>query len=187
MRNESSLVVKSRVSPVNETFTVCVRSSGLMRSGMWTLSHCGPVWSNGSAREKGRPLRTAATPRCTTSAVMRLRVPRWSSSPQRPRLETRAANFSSSGVSGMAARYLACVSLPGGRRMPAETDPHRCTLMAWPPDVPQCIYTPEQLEPARDAYAEIARAIARFEPVALAVAPSDLDGAKARVDGSVEL
>jgi agmatine deiminase len=71
--------------------------------------------------------------------------------------------------------------------MPAETDPHRCTLMAWPPDVPQCIYTPDQLEPARDAYAEIAGAIARFEPVVLAVAPDDLDDAKDRVGDSVEL
>jgi agmatine deiminase len=71
--------------------------------------------------------------------------------------------------------------------MPAETDPHRCTLMAWPPDVPQCIYTPEQLEPARDMYAEIARTIARYEPVVLAVAPGDVDGAKARVDDAVEL
>jgi agmatine deiminase len=71
--------------------------------------------------------------------------------------------------------------------MPAETDPHRCTLMAWPPDVPQCIYTPDQLEPARDVYAEIARAIARFEPVVLAVAPDDVDAAKARVGDAVDL
>jgi len=71
--------------------------------------------------------------------------------------------------------------------MPAETDPHRCTLMAWPPDVPQCIYAAEQLEPARDAYAEVARAIARFEPVVLAVAPADVDAAKARVGDAVEL
>ena len=33
--------------------------------------------------------------------------------------------------------------------MPAETEPHRRTLIAWPPDVPQCIFTPDQLEPAR--------------------------------------
>ena len=44
--------------------------------------------------------------------------------------------------------------------MPAETEPHRSTLMAWPPDVPQCIYTPDQLEPARLAYARVVRAIA---------------------------
>lgn len=71
--------------------------------------------------------------------------------------------------------------------MPAETDPHRCTLMAWPPDVPQCIYTPDQLEPARDVYAEIARAVSRFEPVVLAVAPEDVEDAKIRVGDAVEV
>jgi len=71
--------------------------------------------------------------------------------------------------------------------MPAETDPHRCTLMAWPPGVPQCIFTAEQLEPARDVYAEIARTIARYEPVVLAVAPDDVDDAKTRVGDSGDL
>ena len=61
--------------------------------------------------------------------------------------------------------------------MPAETEPHRRTLMAWPPDVPQCIYTPDQLEPARLAYAQIAREIARHEPVTLVVHPDDLASA----------
>ena len=61
--------------------------------------------------------------------------------------------------------------------MPAETDPHRCTLVAWPPDVPQCIYTPDQLEPARVAHAEIVRAIAEHEPVTLVVRPGDVDSA----------
>jgi agmatine deiminase len=87
----------------------------------------------------------------------------------------------------MAARYRAVVSHSGDRRMPAETDPHRCTLMAWPPDVPQCIYSAEQLEPARDAYAEIARTIARFEPVVLAVAPDDVDDAKTRAGDGVDV
>jgi agmatine deiminase len=59
--------------------------------------------------------------------------------------------------------------------------------MAWPPGVPQCIFTAEQLEPARDVYAEIARTIARFEPVVLAVTPDDVDDAKARVDDAVDL
>jgi agmatine deiminase len=61
--------------------------------------------------------------------------------------------------------------------MPAETDPHRCTLVAWPPDVPQCIYTPDQLEPARLAHAEIVRAVAEHEPVTLVVRPGDVDSA----------
>ena len=71
--------------------------------------------------------------------------------------------------------------------MPAETDPHRCTLMAWPPDVPQCIYTPDQLEPARAAYAEIADAIAAYEPVTLVARPADAAGARARVGNGVDV
>jgi agmatine deiminase len=62
--------------------------------------------------------------------------------------------------------------------MPAETEPHRCTLVAWPPDVPQCIYTPDQLEPARVAHAGIVRAIAEHEPVTLVVHPGDVDSAR---------
>ena len=65
--------------------------------------------------------------------------------------------------------------------MPAETESHGRTLMAWPPDVPQCIYTPDELEPARAAYAEIVRAIAAFEPVTLVVGPDDVPGATTRV------
>jgi agmatine deiminase len=71
--------------------------------------------------------------------------------------------------------------------MPAETEPHRCTLMAWPPDVPQCIYTPDQIEPARAVYAEIARVIASFEPVLVAVAPDDVPSARRGLGDAVEL
>jgi agmatine deiminase len=71
--------------------------------------------------------------------------------------------------------------------MPAETDPHRRTLMAWPPDVPQCIFTPEQLEPARRAYADVARAIAAYEPVTLVVHPDDLTSATGLVGDVVEI
>jgi agmatine deiminase len=87
----------------------------------------------------------------------------------------------------MGARYLAVVSLPGGSRMPAETEPHERTLMAWPPDVPQCIYTPDQLQPARAAYADIARAIAAHEPVTLVVRPDDVASAVELVGDAVEI
>jgi agmatine deiminase len=94
----------------------------------------------------------------------------------------------------MSARYLAVVSLPSvgvslpaGCRMPAETEPHRRTLMAWPPDVPQCIFTPDQLEPAREAYAEIVRAIAGFEPVTLVTRPDDVANALAHVGDAAEI
>jgi agmatine deiminase len=71
--------------------------------------------------------------------------------------------------------------------MPAETEPHRLTLMAWPPDVPQCIFTPDQLEPARSDYAAIVRAIARHEPVTLVARPDDVAGAAAHVGGAAEI
>jgi len=71
--------------------------------------------------------------------------------------------------------------------MPAETEPHRCTLMAWPPDVPQCIYKPDQLEPARLAYAQIARAIAAHEPVTLVAHPDDLASAVDQVGTVAEV
>jgi agmatine deiminase len=71
--------------------------------------------------------------------------------------------------------------------MPAETEPHRRTLMAWPPDVPQCIFTPEQLEPARAVYAEIVRAIAAYEPVTLVVRPDDVAGATEYIGDAAEI
>ena len=71
--------------------------------------------------------------------------------------------------------------------MPAETDPHRATLMAWPPNVPQCIFTPDHLEPARAVYAEIARAIAEYEPVTLVVRPDDVAGASELVGAAADI
>lgn len=71
--------------------------------------------------------------------------------------------------------------------MPAESEPHARTLIAWPPDVPQCIYTPTQLEPARRAYAEIVRAIAAFEPVTLVVRPGDVGSARDLVGADAEM
>jgi len=71
--------------------------------------------------------------------------------------------------------------------MPAESAPHRRTLVAWPPDVPQCIFTPDQLEPARAVYAEIARAIAGHEPVTLVVRPDDVASATDRVGDAADI
>jgi len=71
--------------------------------------------------------------------------------------------------------------------MPAESETHRCTLLAWPPDTPQCIYTPEQLEPARAAYAEIVRAIAEFEPVVVVARPDDAASAKEAVGDAADI
>ena len=71
--------------------------------------------------------------------------------------------------------------------MPAETEPHRRTLVAWPPDVPQCIFTPDQLDPARSVYAEIVRTIAAYEPVTLVVHPDDVTTAEERVGDTAEI
>src|SRR5688500_10728942 len=46
------------------------------------------------------PFCTAAAPRCTATGVMKLSVPRWSSGPHRPQLETLAARSFSSWGSG---------------------------------------------------------------------------------------
>lgn len=53
--------------------------------------------------------------------------------------------------------------------MPAEWHPHSRCWMAWP--VRQAVWA-EGLEAAREAYVEVAKAIARFEPVTM-LAPSD--------------
>ena len=58
-----------------------------------------------------------------------------------------------------------------GYRMPPEWEPHERCWMAWPcheetfPDLPV----------ARRAYAEVARAIAHFEPVTMIANPQDLE------------
>ena len=67
-----------------------MRRVGLIRPGM--LPVCGPSSSNGIASEKETPRCTAAAPRRTASGVMKFNVPRWSSGPQRPQFETRAAS-----------------------------------------------------------------------------------------------
>src|SRR3954453_19794161 len=94
METASSLVAKSPGSPVKAMLTATILWSGLSRPGMTPV--CGPSEFRGSAREKVLPVRTQAAPRRTASASMRLRVPRSSSSPQRPQLEMRWASATKS-------------------------------------------------------------------------------------------
>ena len=70
-----------------------------------------------------------------------------------------------------------------GFRMPAEWEPHARTWMLWPtrPDVWR-----EGAGPAQTAYAQVAEAIARFEPVTLGVLPGHLDQARALLPPGVE-
>jgi agmatine deiminase len=57
-----------------------------------------------------------------------------------------------------------------GLRMPAETAPHERTVICWP--TRYAVYG-ELLGVARRAHAEVARAIARFEPVTMIAAPGE--------------
>ncbi|MFJ6249073.1 MULTISPECIES: agmatine/peptidylarginine deiminase [unclassified Streptomyces] len=71
-------------------------------------------------------------------------------------------------------------------RMPAEWAPHERTWMAWPR--PNPTFTgDEELAAARAAWASVARAVRRFEPVTMVVAPGDAEGARALLGEDVDL
>lgn len=68
-------------------------------------------------------------------------------------------------------------------RMPGEFEPHERTLMAWP-------VHPSwggHLEAARGAYAELAAAVAAFEPLTMLVNPGDAAAARRGLPAGVEL
>jgi len=70
-----------------------------------------------------------------------------------------------------------------GYRMPPEWALHTRCWMAWP-----CAeVTFPDLALARDAYARVARAIARFEPVTMIANPEDIAGARTLCGDAVEL
>ncbi len=69
-------------------------------------------------------------------------------------------------------------------RMPAEWAPHERCLMAWPT---RRELWGDQFEPAKEEYAAVARAIARFEPVLMAALPGSGDEARARCGPNVEV
>ncbi|MFO1186806.1 MAG: agmatine deiminase family protein [Alphaproteobacteria bacterium] len=73
-----------------------------------------------------------------------------------------------------------------GFAMPAEWEPHARTLVAWP-----CRGTlwgsAERMSRARAAYAEVARAIAAFEPVMMLVHPDDAKEAERLCGKDVEI
>ena len=59
--------------------------------------------------------------------------------------------------------------------MPAETDQHGLTHIAWPTTTRRDQLWGDQLDAARDLHALVAHAIARFEPVLLVADPNDAD------------
>lgn len=73
-----------------------------------------------------------------------------------------------------------------GFSMPAEWAPHSGTLMQFPPATNYCSgsSTCAFLEAARAEWANVARAIARFEPVAMYVDPADRAAAEALLSGT---
>src|SRR5262245_1260571 len=63
-------------------------------------------------------------------------------------------------------------------RMPPETAPHDCTLIAWPTEVRRDALWNRHLEEARAAHARVARAIGAYEPVVLIANPEDTADAR---------
>jgi agmatine deiminase len=73
--------------------------------------------------------------------------------------------------------------------MPAETAQHERTLMAWPTVgvAAMGLWGDAGLEGARAVYAEIARTIARYEPVMMVAAPGDAEAAALECGSTVEV
>ena len=69
--------------------------------------------------------------------------------------------------------------------MPAEWEEHERTFIQWP--VREALITPENYEEVCAGYAEVANAIAEFEPVSLLVCPGDETKARALCSEGVEL
>ncbi|MEM7207362.1 MAG: agmatine deiminase family protein [Pseudomonadota bacterium] len=67
--------------------------------------------------------------------------------------------------------------------MPAEWHPHKRTWMAWPSAHPQW----GDIDAVEQDYADVANAIAQFEPVTMVVNPPDLPRARARCGEGVDV
>ena len=68
--------------------------------------------------------------------------------------------------------------------MPAETDRHERTLIAWPTEVRRAFFG-GHLEAARTAWADVARAVAGYEPVTMVVNPGERPSAEALMGEAV--
>ena len=66
--------------------------------------------------------------------------------------------------------------------MPAEFEPHRCTVMCWParPEIYR-----SRIAEAREAHALLANTIARFEPVVMVADPRHVEDALGACEGNV--
>ena len=70
-------------------------------------------------------------------------------------------------------------------RMPGEFAPHERTVMCWP--TREEIYPGALLDEARAAHAELALAIARYEPVTMIACPDQADAAARRCGDEIEV
>lgn len=70
-------------------------------------------------------------------------------------------------------------------RMPAEWAPHERTWMAWPG--PNATFTGEDLAESRAAWAAVARAVRRFEPVTMVVPTGQSQHARTLLGPDIEL
>ncbi|MFI1394737.1 agmatine/peptidylarginine deiminase [Streptomyces sp. NPDC020681] len=70
-------------------------------------------------------------------------------------------------------------------RMPPEWAPHERTWMAWPG--PNATFTGDDLAESRLAWASVARAVRRFEPVTMVVGRGQAAGARALLGPDIEL
>jgi agmatine deiminase len=71
-----------------------------------------------------------------------------------------------------------------GFRLPARFEPHRCTLLSWP--CREDLFGP-LMGAARAEWAEVARGIARFEPVTVVVDPAQVDEAREALGAGIDL
>lgn len=81
-------------------------------------------------------------------------------------------------------RLIAGTPRQDGYRMPAEFQPHRQTWMLWPERTDNWR---EGAGPAQRAYAEVAAAISRFEPVVMGANPGQLENARRMLPAGVRL
>jgi len=72
-------------------------------------------------------------------------------------------------------------------RMPAETDPHERTWMAWPSSGYTLGDTRESAEEARATWAAVANTVVEYEPLIMYVDPAALGHARAHLSGDVEI
>ncbi len=71
--------------------------------------------------------------------------------------------------------------------MPAETEPHACTWMAWPSHGYTLGDTDAEADEARTTWAAVAHAVAAFEPVRMVVDPAATAVARDRLGSDIEL